>query len=302
MPGRRIGALMVMVVSLLIVQLTTAPPAAADGDISISPRFGPAGSSVLVTGSDFDDDSTVSLCWGRGSCANLGKTSTDAEGSFALEVSVRENVRPGLYAVSACAQGGDDEDCGRTFFLVTPGSSATTTTTTLPPTTTTTLAPTTTTLAPTTSTTSAPTTTAEKTTSTVGPTPATVASEPAQPEDPDPPTPSTVVTEPTAQLEVQSAEPEPTTTTTTESVPAPTDRYVPPRSGDEVTEVLGESLVAEREIVAESGPSSDVEAVAAVPEESHHSSGPLPWVLLVAAIGVLGAAGGMVVHYVRRPL
>ena len=131
-----------LVLTLLLLQITTAQTAAA-ASISISPSSGLAGSSARVTGSAFLPLVSVDLCWGGSGCSNLGTAMTDIDGSFGVAITVPTDATPGRYTVSACQSG---LGCTGTVFDVGSDDSTTTSTssTTIPDTTTLTLGSTTT--------------------------------------------------------------------------------------------------------------------------------------------------------------
>lgn len=294
MTGRSAGVLLGTIFSLLIVQVTTAAPAAADGDISISPRFGSPGSSILIAGDGFGEDGSVSICWGDRSCANLGKARANGDGDFSIQVSVPQSARPGVYLISACEQG-QNGGCGRALFLVSGASPTEPPTTTTEATTTTTTPPSTTTTTPATTTTP---TVAPSTTSTAPPELETIAVVSTdEPAEPDPTT--TTTTEPTPAFGlfgVPAYDPE-TTTTSTRPITAPTEPESPEMDED-VTEVLGESV--ERAVGDDPGLLDGTEAAEAVVEDPMPTSDPLKWVLLSVGIASLTMAVIIIVRDVRR--
>lgn len=159
--GPRVMAFTISVAAILVLQVVAVLPAAADdGQINLSPTTGLPGSTVLISGEDFDDEETVRICWGSVGCSNLGHVSTDDDGNFSLTVIVPSQAAPGDHTLAACER----DDCATAVFEVQSE------TTTSIPATTTTIAVTTTT--PETTTTQLTTTTMESTTtSAAGPTP-----------------------------------------------------------------------------------------------------------------------------------
>ena len=166
-PARVIAGSVTLVLTLLLLQITTAPMAAA-ASISISPSSGLAGSSARVTGGDFLPLLAVDLCWGGSGCSNLGTTVADIEGNFGVAITVPTDATAGRYTVSACQSG---LGCSETVFDVTSDDTTTSSTssTTIPGTTTLTLGSTTT-LRTTTSMSGPASGTPPSTTSTPGPT------------------------------------------------------------------------------------------------------------------------------------
>ncbi len=142
-----------LVVTILVLQATTAAPAAASV-LFVQPT-GIGGLPATVTGSGFEDV-RVSLCWDRAGCSNLGQD-TPVLGTFTTDIIVPEGAAPGQHSIYACQSG----SCSSAVIEVI-GSDTTTTTTATTPTTETT----TTTLSPTTSTTLSPTTSTPATTPT----------------------------------------------------------------------------------------------------------------------------------------
>jgi hypothetical protein len=136
-----------MVLTLLLLQVITASPAAA-ASISISPPTGQAGSSASISGSAFLPVLTVELCWAGDGCSNLGAATTDLQGGFSAGITIPGDATPGRYTISACQVGAG---CAQTAFNVV-GDDTTTTTTTVPTTTTSTTLGSTTTLRTTTTT------------------------------------------------------------------------------------------------------------------------------------------------------
>jgi hypothetical protein len=183
-----------LVVMLLLIQITMAPPAFA-ASISISPSSGLAGSSATITGTDFLPLS-VQLCWDGENCTNLGTATPGATGEINVGVTIPSGAPPGRHTVSACQLA---TGCTSTVYDVTDSSTETSAPTTSTPTTT----------ASTVTTTSSTTTTMPSTTST-RPNSGTTS-----PTSPPTTTPGTTSTVPTPQTTTAGTTPDSSVTTTT---------------------------------------------------------------------------------------
>ncbi|HSJ34340.1 MAG TPA: hypothetical protein VLB85_04740 [Acidimicrobiia bacterium] len=177
------------------------PMVAQAESVALSPRSGPPGTSVAITGEDFEDEELVAILWDG--VLPIGTTFTDDDGDFATTVTIPLLTSPGNHQIVIVV---DDERVSTSF--VVQGQVETTTTTTTATTTTTTTVPPpppTTTLPTTTTTTRATTTTTRATTTTTRPTTTTTTR------------PTTTTTRPTTTTT------RPTTTTTTTDATATTE-------------------------------------------------------------------------------
>lgn len=121
---RRLNAGQVLAVATSIVAalafqvISVLPAAADDGNIWVSPSSGVPGSTIQISGENFDDEETLQVCWGDVRCSNLGHVSTDDDGNFSVMVSVPANVDPGSHLLGVCERG--DDDCATAGFDVQP--------------------------------------------------------------------------------------------------------------------------------------------------------------------------------------
>ena len=211
--GRTVAGL---TLALFLLALWCPLPAQA-ATISVSPTRGPAGSSVAVSGTDFESGTVTILLDG---VLVMGSATADEDGSFATSATVPVLALTGPHTIVATQVLGPTAS---TSFVIT-GQSNTTTTTTTPTTSTTTPTSTSTTTTSTTTPTSSTTTstTSTSTTTTVAPTTATI--------DPDTvgaPTTTAPTTTTTAAVPVAPSTTSPDsdgpTTTDTETSTGPTD-------------------------------------------------------------------------------
>lgn len=150
-------ATLAFVLSILIIQVTSAFPAAASS-LFVQPT-GIAGLPATVTGSGFEDE-RVTLCWDHDGCSNLGQI-TPVLGTFTTAITVPADTTAGQHLVYACQSG----SCSSAAIEVIGSDTTTTITPTTTETTTTTPTPTTT-PSPTTSTPTASSTSPQTTTTT----------------------------------------------------------------------------------------------------------------------------------------
>lgn len=292
MRQQRIGRLMagsVVVVSMLLALQLLSLPAFADRALSLSTQQAEPGSSLSISGIDFDENDLVALCWDRPRCANLGLTRTDDDGSFSTNVSVPGSATPGSHTITACEF--FEDDCGRATLTVvadvaTSTSSTMPQTTSQPISTTTTSPPTTTSASPTTSstTTASPATTLDD--------PATTTTEPVPVATTSSDT--TVGSPPTTGEEALLAQ----ATTSTTVVSSPT---APPESADPGT--LSNSDVSQNQVLRDhqrtAGDASrldalipdDVEVAASSAEEadaSERAIAPIAlWLGLISLVAIV---------------
>ena len=117
--GRVTAGTVMMTILFVLLQVTTALPAAA-ATINLDPPTGFAGDSVLVEGRSFLPGVPVEVCWVNTGCAGLGRADPDPSGEFNINV-VIPDVTPGSYPVNACqGQGGEETCVQKTFVVQTP--------------------------------------------------------------------------------------------------------------------------------------------------------------------------------------
>lgn len=145
-----------LVLSILIIQVTTAIPASA-AVLVVVPSVGTGGVPATVTGSGFGEE-TVKLCWDKAGCSNLGQE-TPVLGTFTTAIIIPDDAVSGQHLIYACQSG----DCSSAAIEVV-GSD-----TTMPPETTTTTLASTTSIPTTTSSTFQTTTTPPSQTTTTPP-------------------------------------------------------------------------------------------------------------------------------------
>lgn len=202
---------------------------------------------MLVIGVGFDGGESVQLCWGQGSCSNLGSSRTNRGGRFFAWIRVPQSAQNGSQSVTACTDGRCDSAS-----VEVRGAEIVTTTTTAAPTTTSQAPTTTTTLA------KAPTTTVKPTTTTRPTATTATAPEPVE--------------ESVGALEVENLEPSTTTvppttttippTTTLSSTTSTTTAYVPPTISPDPpsqNQTLGLTLEADANPLPEAQAGTDLD-------------------------------------------
>ena len=241
--GRRVVGGASLLSLLLVLQLITAPTAAA-ATLSVNPASGPPGALIVIKGSLFLELLEVDVCWDRLGCDDLGSKRPNQKGDFTLEAVVPSTASPGGHVVWACQLSGFVPIlCVSTSFVVVPEPTTTTTTVA----TTTTIASTTTTGSTTTSppstTTTVPSTTTSfpfPTTTTPFPTTTTTPSTTTSFPFPTAPPPSTSTTFSPTTTSGTTPGGQPTTTRPGTSGPSTTST-VPVEVGGEVVTTAGVS-------------------------------------------------------------
>lgn len=201
------AALSTVTLLALLFQVLVAPVALA-ASLSVRPRIAFPDSAVTVSGSGFEEEEKVGLCWDQQGCSSLGTATTGDEGDFRVSVRIPGGASSGLHTIYACQ---DEAPCAQGTVLILGGGDATTT---VPPTTTT-QASTTSTLGPTT--TIAPTTTLPPSTTTQPPSTTTTAVPPTTSPPSTVPDRTTTIAEATGSTSTTSTS-EPTAGTTTTTV------------------------------------------------------------------------------------
>jgi len=98
------GAVLLLAVVLLVVPVETVR--AQEGEsITLAPEFGPTGTDVIVTGTDFPADEEVTIWWDWDMQMDTDPSPlySDGDGNFSATITVPSGASPGLHNVSASA-------------------------------------------------------------------------------------------------------------------------------------------------------------------------------------------------------